>query len=122
MRTIALISDPECTDVSVRTTFDIDSVGGYVLSLVMCKQELLWYFISSSVSDLQFSLHLASLVAEYTDEQNQSHQQTCFIHQIPHLQFSHVAGFEAVMLYILFSQLYHSHHEVSQLEDAEFVT
>ena len=119
--TIALISDPELLSIPMETTFDIDSAGGYASSLAVCKQGILWYSISSPVSDLQSSLHLAPLMTEHVDENGKTHHEGKPIHRIPHLQFGRVAGFEEVTLYILFPQLYNPKRKSTRLEGPELV-
>ena len=35
--TIILISNPELFNISIKTTFNVDSAGGYALSLTICR-------------------------------------------------------------------------------------
>ena len=104
---------------------NINSAGGIASNLAIAQEGITWKAGHNAVSNLQSSLHLNPLpVHWYNPSSGRLRHQHQPVHQIPHLPFGELTGFQEVELYLIFPQLYDpsQEHWVITLEEYELWT
>lgn len=119
--TIELETDTVSDHGSLQTLIDIDSAGGLASSLAVARAGFNWKAGRAAVSNLQSSLHLSQIPVSYEEAGKIKHTMRP-IHQIPHLPFGNLVGFQEIEVYVLFPRLYQAGQKHWVITKEEYTT
>ena len=96
----------EVDDYTVGGEFDVDSIVLLSEHLGVFRQGILWYPSQMPTGALTTSMHLQSVLVQYSDRHGHLHQPRVPLHHVPNYCFARLPGVDAVTAHWIFPRLY----------------